>query len=45
MLNSLKKWTLVAAVFGGTLFASGCLGLGGNKFWLITAILNEDIFG
>jgi len=44
MLNSLKKWTLVAAVFGGTLFASGCL-FGGNNWWLWTAILQEDLFG
>jgi len=43
MLNSLKSWALFAAVMGGTLFASGCIG--GNKWWLITAILNEDIFG
>jgi len=44
MLNTLKKWALVAAVFGGTLFAGGCLGLSGNwKIW--TAILQEDLFG
>ncbi len=44
MRNLLKKWALVAAVFGTTLFASGCFGFGGN--WkLITAWLNEDIFG
>ncbi len=43
MLNLLKKWTLVVAALGGTMFASGCLG---GKSWLwITAYLNEDLFG
>jgi hypothetical protein len=43
MLNSLKKWALVAAVLlGGTMFQLGC---GGNQLWLWTAILNEDLFG
>jgi len=45
MLNSLKKWALVATVFGGTLFASGCLGLGGQNVWTWLAILQEDVFG
>jgi hypothetical protein len=44
MLKTLKKWALVAAVFGGVLFNGGCLGFGGN--WkIISAILNEDLFG
>jgi hypothetical protein len=44
MRNLFKKWALVAAVFSVTLFQAGCLGFGGN--WkLITAYLNEDIFG
>jgi len=43
MLKSFKTWALVAAAMGGTLFMSGCLG--GNTWWLVTAILNEDIFG
>jgi hypothetical protein len=43
MLKSLKKWAFVAAALGGTLFAWGCAG--GQNWAIITAILNEDIFG
>jgi hypothetical protein len=44
MRNLCKKCALVAAVFSVTLFQFGCFNLGGN--WkLITAWLNEDIFG
>ena len=43
MRNQLKKWALVASVLGGSLFASGCLGWGGNwKIW--TAFLNAQLF-
>ncbi len=45
MRNLFKKLALVAAVFGSTLFASGCLGLGGLGNWKIwTAILNAELF-
>jgi len=43
MLNSLKKWALVAAVFSTVLFSWGCSM--GPQWKLITAWLNEDIFG
>jgi len=43
MSNLFKKWAIVAATTAGMMFAlSGCLG---GKWYWITAILNEDIFG
>jgi len=47
MFNRLKMWAYVAALFGGAFLASGCggLGFGNGKFGLITAILQEDLFG
>jgi hypothetical protein len=44
MSKSLKKWALVVAAAGGTLFQLGCLG-GNQNWWLILSILNEDLFG
>ncbi len=45
MLNRIKIWAYVAALFGGALLSSGCL-FGSNK-WVIpvTMWLQEDLFG
>lgn len=43
MRNLLKKWALVAAVFGTSLLFSSCPF--GGDWKLIAAWLNEDLFG
>jgi hypothetical protein len=48
MLKRVKLLAYAAAVLGGSLLASGCIGYGlalDNIPRVITAILNEDIFG
>jgi hypothetical protein len=44
MFKGLKKWAVIAALFGGTMFHIGSCGFGGQT-GLILAILQEDIFG
>jgi len=43
MSNRFKMWLYAAALFGGALLSSGCIF--GGKWWPITAILQEDLFG
>jgi hypothetical protein len=45
MVKRAMTWFTSAVILGGTMFQLGCGGFGGISTRILTAILNEDLFG